>query len=206
MTAMFRPPIAVTSAIGWPQVFGFGQGADPFFARVRAAQLAEVNRYVPFNVGLMMVNVVLLVVALRDHVAFDFLKAWGGVMGLLALLWSLRFRQVRKRGELKEVSRAMFWLISGEVAAFGIGWAVMTLKLLPQADAGGQMLLLLLSVSAMGACGFAAAVMPVCGMALVFSIGLGAVLAIPMGSLLASPSVVVAFLTYAVLICRGIEW
>ena len=77
MSAMFRPPIAITSAIGWRQVFGFGHGDDPFFALVRAAQLAALNRYVPFNVALMTINIAALVWSLRDLAQPGFLFIWG---------------------------------------------------------------------------------------------------------------------------------
>ena len=40
MSAMFRPPVAEIKAIGWAEVFGFNHGRDPFWASVRAAQLA----------------------------------------------------------------------------------------------------------------------------------------------------------------------
>ena len=204
MSAMFRPPIAITTAIGWAQVFGFSQGDDAFFARVRAAQVLAINRYVPFNVTLMTINVAALIYTLRAIAAFDFLAGWGAIMGGLALLWTLRFRRVRRCGEALEVSLRYFWLISAEVAAFGVGWASLQLHLLPLADVNAQALLMLVSLAAMGACGFAAAVMPVCGIALVCIIGLGSVLGVPAGSPLASPMVMLAFLTFALLICRGV--
>ena len=129
MSAMFRPPIAITTAIGWRQVFGFGQGDDLFFARVRAAQLAALNRYVPFNVALITINIAALVWALRAIAQFDFLVGWGVVMGGLALLWLLRFHEVRRRGEASQVTTTMFWLISAEVCSFGALWAALVLHL-----------------------------------------------------------------------------
>jgi hypothetical protein len=60
MSIMFRPPTVSSRPIGWVQVFGFRQGGEAFFARVRAAQLASLNRFLPFNVALMTVNVVAL--------------------------------------------------------------------------------------------------------------------------------------------------
>ncbi|PZN93650.1 MAG: diguanylate cyclase [Alphaproteobacteria bacterium] len=201
---MFRPPIAVTSAIGWRQVFGFGQGADPFFARVRAAQLQALNRYVPFNVTLMTINIAAMIWSMRAAAEFDFLLGWGALMGGLALLWTLRFRGVARRGDAIEASREMFWSVSAEVGAFGVCWAALVLHMLPLAALDAQALLVLLSLTAMGACGFAAAVMPVCGIALVTVIGTATVAAIPPGSPLASPMVALAFLTFALLIVRGV--
>ncbi|KAB7644354.1 putative bifunctional diguanylate cyclase/phosphodiesterase [Polymorphobacter fuscus] len=204
MTAIFKPPIAAGTAVGWHQVFGFGQGDDPFFAQVRAAQLHALNRYVPFNVALMIVNVVALLFSFNGVAEHDFRIAWGLVMAGLALLWTLRFLTIRRRGEIAVAGAALFWAITAEVVAFGACWAAMLAHLMPAADLDKQALLLLLSLTAMGACGFAAAVMPVCAIALVVIIGGGALLAMPAGSALLSPAVVLAFVTFALLIVRGV--
>ncbi len=204
MTAMFRPPIAVTSAIGWPQVFGFRHDGDPFYARVRAAQMAALNRYVPFNVAVMSLNIAALVWTLRDSSDVAFVLAWGAVMGAIAVLWTLRWRAISARGEASEVNLRQFWAISAEVAAFGLCWAVMVLRVMPTADPAMQALLVLLSVVAMGACGFAASVLPVCAMSLVASIGLATIIAIPGDSPLATPTVFLALLTFAIVIGRGV--
>ncbi|MBC7506916.1 MAG: diguanylate cyclase, partial [Sandarakinorhabdus sp.] len=204
MSVMFRPPVAATTTVGWWQVFGFRQGDDAFFARARAAQLQALNRYVPFNVGLMTLNVAALLFSLDGIADADFLVGWGLVMAGLALLWTLRFIGTRRRGDVTEASAALFWTISAEVAAFGACWAAMLVHLLPHANIDAQALLLLLSVTAMGACGFAAAVMPVCAIALVVIICGGAVLSIPAQSPLAMPAIVLAFVTFALLIVRGV--
>ena len=204
MSAMFRPPIVVTSALGWLQVFGFAQRADPFFARVRAAQLASLNRYVPFNVALMTINIAAMIWTLRDIAQFGFVMRWGMVMGALALLWTVRFGKVRRRGEASEAGTRLFWMVTGEVAAFGLCWAALLVHLLPRAGVDAQAMLMLLSLAAMGACGFAAAVMPVCGILVVLTIGIGAVASVPAGSPLAAPMIDLAFLTFALLIIRGV--
>jgi EAL domain-containing protein (putative c-di-GMP-specific phosphodiesterase class I) len=58
MSMMINAPTIATAGLGWRQVFGFGQGRDPFFARARAAQLQSINRYVPFNTLLISLDVV----------------------------------------------------------------------------------------------------------------------------------------------------
>ncbi len=104
MSMMFRPPTVTTEPIGWAQVFGFRQDGDAFFGRVRSAQLASLNRFVPFNVALMSVNVLALLYTLRTIADFAFLTRWGLVMGGLALLWSARFLRVQQRGIAEAVT------------------------------------------------------------------------------------------------------
>lgn len=203
MSMMFRPPVAASQMVGWKQVFGFKQGEDPFFGRVRAAQMAAMNRYVPFNVTLMMVNVLMLAHVLGDHPRRDFLSVWATVLGGLSVLWIARFRRERVEGWQESASVLQFWLVTGEVLAFGILWAVMTVVMAGDASAGEQGLLLLLSIVAMGTCGFATAVMPVCGIASVSLIGLGIMVALPAGSMVWTAPVVVALATYWLVMVRG---
>ena len=204
MSAMFKPPIAVAATIGWPQVFGFRQADDAFFATVRAAQLHSLNRYVPFNTLLMVINLAALVLTLGSRAVDGFMIGWGIVMAGLALLWTLRFASIRRRGPASTASAGLFWTITAEFAGFGAGWAAMLLHLLPHAGLQEQALLLLLSVIAMGACGFAVAVMPVCAVLLTGMIGGAALAGLPAGSPLAMPAIVIAVITFAVLIVRGV--
>ena len=204
MTAMFRPPIAVSKAIGWQQVFGFDQADDAFFARVRAAQLAELYRYVPFNVVLIGINLLAVGISVRELGDAGFLGGWGLAVTCLAAVWLLRWNDARRNGDPLTVTRRQFWLVSAEVAVFGVCWAAMIAHLLPAAQFDHQAVLLLLSLTVMGACGFAAAVAPVCAVALVGIVALSTLLALPSGSVLLSPMVVLGFVSFAVLIIRGV--
>lgn len=204
MSVMFRPPSLASQAIGWKQVFGFGHGTDPFFARVRAAQLAAMNRYVPFNVTLVMVNVLMLVNVMGRHPEHVFMSVWATILGGLSALWILRFRRVKAQGVHDTASALQFWMITLEVLSFGILWAVMSVVMASDASSAGQGLILLLSIVAMGACGFATAVMPVCGILSTSFIGLGIMVALPADSLVYTPPVMVALATYWLVIVRGI--
>ncbi|MFZ4690269.1 MAG: putative bifunctional diguanylate cyclase/phosphodiesterase, partial [Polymorphobacter sp.] len=204
MSVNFRPPVAESPAIGWAQVLGLRQDDAVLFGRVRAAQLQSLNRYVPFNVSLMVINITALVYTLRDLAGGDFLLRWGGMMAVLALLWSLRFVRVRRNGPAPVASPRLFWLVTLEVLAFGVCWTSLVLHLMPLAGVEAQAVLMLLSLTAMGACGLAAAAMPVCGAGLVAIIGIGTLLAVPAGSPLGSPMIALAFLTFSLLIGRGV--
>ena len=207
MAAMFRPPIAVTKSIGWPQVFGLAQsgGDAAFWGRVRGQQLAFLNRYVPFNVTLMVINFAALAFVLRDTSDPGFVIGWSGAMAGLALLWSIRWHRNRHHTAGRgEASERQFWAISGEVACFGFGWGALMLHLLPIVTVENQIVMTLLSATTMGACGFAAAVLPVCGILLVLSILVATLFGLPYWSPLATPMVWLSFTTFALLIVRGI--
>jgi diguanylate cyclase (GGDEF)-like protein/PAS domain S-box-containing protein len=207
---MFKPPVPDSQRLGWKQVFGFGQRAGPFqfgggfFAKVRAAQIAALNRYVPMNVGLMLLNVFMLVNMLGQHPRADFMLAWAMVVSALGVIWMVRFRHIRTHGDPPLVSLRQFWWISAEIMSFGVLWAVMLVVMMPQASGNGQLMLLLLSLAAMGAVGFATAIMPVCGIGLCLSMAGGLLASLPAGSFIHSAPVIVALLSYAFVICRGV--
>ena len=209
MTAMFRPPIAIAAAIGWRQVLGFGQaggGASDhrFWARVRGNQLAMLNRSVPFNVALMAANLVALVWMLRDVGDAGFIGAWSIVMASLAVLWIVRWRQPHAASDDRIASLREFWSITAEVSSFGVLWGALMFHMLPQVDVPTQMILVLLSVVAMGACTFVAMMMPVCGAAMVLSIAGLTFAGLPAASPLTTPMVVFGFVSFSLLSMRGI--
>ena len=208
MAAMFRAPIVTATAIGWRQVFGFGQcgssNDDRFWARVRASQLSMLNRYVPFNVALMAINLGALVWMLRDAVDPGFVAGWSAIMSGLAALWMARWARSRSVPEAETATPREFWSISAEVASFGMVWGALMFHMLPLVDVEVQTVMVLLSATAMGACSFAAVMLPVCGGVLVLSIAGLTLAGLPAGSPLSSPMVWLAFASLAVLALRGI--
>ena len=203
MSAMFRPPIAITTGVGWRQVLGFGHGDDRFWARVRGQQLAISARYAPLNVTLMAVNLGAIALMLRRADDPVFLIGWSLVMTGLGCLYLLRWRRERGLPPLREASRREFWLTCAENASFGIAWGALVFHMLPRLGPDDQMVLALLSATAMGACGFSTAILPVCAAALTFGITLGTLAGIPADSPLATPLVGLAFVTFGVLVLRG---
>ena len=208
MSAMFRPPVPVSKAIGWRQVLGFdqpGTGAEAsFWAQVRGRQIAALNRNVPFNVALMLVNLGVLAFVLQASADPLLVIAWGTVIGGLAGLWTLRWLRNRRLGVPRHASPALFWTISAEVACFGIAWAALMLHLLPMVTAENQIILALLSANAMAVCGLSAATLPVCGIILVGAIAAATMLGLPYWSPLATPLVCLSFVSLATVIARGI--
>lgn len=204
MSTMFQPPKPMITPIGWAQVCGFGQDDDAFFARVRAAQLTALYRFVPFNVTLMTVNVLVLLATLQAITDFAFLLRWGVVMGGLALLWSLHFLRIRQRGVADAVPLPQFWLITAEIGGFAIGWAVMIIHLMPQAGIEAQALLMLMALVGMGAAGLSAMVMPVCGIGMVVVIGSVTFASVPPGSILSRQMIALAFATFGLVVARGV--
>ena len=203
MTALFRPPIAAAKTIGWRQAFGIAQEATPFWARVRGAQLAMLNRYAPFNVAVMAINLGSLAWLLRSVYDPAFMIGWCAVIAGLASVWLARWWRSRGFAEIREATTRDFWLVNAEVIGFGVAWGALVLRLLPLITIEDQMVLVLLSAITLAACGFATAMLPACGAALAVMIALATVAGLPGWSPLSTPLVWLAFASFALLIIRG---
>ena len=203
MSAMFRPPIATAKTIRWREVFGFVPRGERFWSRVRGQQLAVLERYAPVNAVLMLANVVAIAALLRGAGEPLFLAGWGVVMTTQCGLALIRWRRGRRLPEIREASLCEFWLINVETAIFGLAWGALMLRFLPLLPIEDEMVMVLLSATAMGACGFTTAVLPVCAAVLTLSIAGGTLFGLPSWSPLATPMVWLAFATFAVLLLRG---
>ncbi|WP_310496877.1 EAL domain-containing protein [Sandarakinorhabdus sp.] len=200
---MSRSPRLRRRSLGWLQVLGLGQSNDSFFAQVRGAQTALLNRHVPFNVPLLGLNVGAVLWAFGDAAPAGSLAPWlTGIAGL-ATLWVARNIIGRRRAPSAETSQGAFWQITAEVAAFALFWTGIVAALLPGLGTTDQALLILETMLLLGGTGFCTAVMPVAAILAALIIGVGSLIAVPAESALAGPMVSLAVGTYALLIARG---
>ena len=107
MTAMLKPPVQMVRDLGWRQVLGLDQADDGFWAEVRGQQLRQLNRNVPFNIGLLTINLVTVLAAFGDVVAFSALAPWLGGIGGLAVFWTLRAIRLRPGPGTPQASQSL---------------------------------------------------------------------------------------------------
>jgi diguanylate cyclase (GGDEF)-like protein/PAS domain S-box-containing protein len=200
MSVMFRPPMAALDAVSWKQMLGFGQGNDPFFARVRSAQIESLRRHVPFNLCCMLVNVMVLASQLQEHPRREALWWWIGCTFLLGLTWLIRSKTGRRRKDsMSGAGRLDFWLSTLNVFMFAVLWSVMVVMMMPAASPFDFGLIVVMTFAAAGATGFASAIMPVA------AISSSTVL---IGSLLLASRampvpLILAMMTFLAIIARG---
>ena len=203
MTARFVPPTVAAKTITVEQVLGFGQSPTPFWAAVRAQQLAMLKRSVPFNTGLMTLNLIAIFYSFFSAGAAGFMVAWAVVMAGLALLWAMRWHTTRGAAMPASATPRRFWAVSGELVCVGLSWGALMIHLLPMVSPPEQMMLALLSMAAIGTCGFTSSVMPVAGGAQIVVMAAATWTAIPAESPLAHWLVTLALVTFTLLILRN---
>ena len=162
MTAMLVPPLPITRDLGWRQLVGLSQADDAYWAGVRGQQLAQLAGNLPFNLSLLTINLLVVLAAFGDAVAFPALAPWlAGLVGL-SLWWGLRAVSLRRRrGEPLKVPQRRFWLVTAEIILFALCWAGLLLVLAPALSARDQAMLMIFSMLFLGAVANCAACLPV---------------------------------------------
>ncbi|MBU6167269.1 MAG: EAL domain-containing protein [Alphaproteobacteria bacterium] len=203
MTAMLKPPVQAARDLGWWQVLGLGQDDDGFWAHVRGQQLLLLNHAIPFNIGLLVLNMAALLAVFGSAVPFSALAPWLAGFGGLSLMWSLRAIRRRRTGVPTTAGHGRFWRVTAEIGLLGLCWAGLLFALLPVLPADGQAVLLIFSLVFMGAISNAAATMPVAVLGVVGAIATAMWLALPPGAPLDSLLVALGLASFALIKLRA---
>lgn len=203
MSSMLKPPVQPARDLGWMQVVGLRQDDGSFWAGVRGQQLLQLNNAIPFNIGLLVVNLVAVLAIFGPAAPFASLAPWlAGIAGM-AMMWSLRALRRLKNGVPVIATRARYWRVSAEILVLGISWAGLLFTLLPVLPANGQAMLLVFSLTFMGAICNAAATMPPAVLGVVGSIGGAMWLAMPAGAPLDHPLMALGLISFTMIKLRA---
>ncbi|OYZ15506.1 MAG: hypothetical protein B7Y35_05340 [Sphingomonadales bacterium 28-64-96] len=203
MTAMLKPPVQMVRDLGWRQVLGLDQADDGFWAEVRGQQLRQLNRNVPFNIGLLTINLVTVLAAFGDVVAFSALAPWLGGIGGLAVFWTLRAIRLRPGHGTPQASQSLYWRVTAEIAALALFWAGLLHALAPALPADSQAVMMLFSLIFLGAVTNCAATMPVAVLLVCVAIAVGMVRALPDGAPLDHPLVMFGLASFVAIKLRS---
>jgi diguanylate cyclase (GGDEF)-like protein len=203
MAMMVKPPALIARDVRWQQVLGLGQAEQGFWADVRGVQLEQLKRHLPFNVALLAVNLIAVMANFGNAVAFSALAPWLAGMAGMCVIWTVRSVRSRRIDNAPPASRARFWKVTAEVAAFAMFWGGLITTLLPALPATEQAILLMISLLFLGAAGHAVMVLPT-GALLLCAITAGAMVhAIPAGAPLDRPVVALGLVSFAMIIMRS---
>ena len=203
MTAMLKPPVQMVRDLGWRQVLGLDQADDGFWAEVRGQQLRQLNRNVPFNIGLLTINLVTVLAAFGDVVAFSALAPWLGGIGGLAVFWTLRAIRLRPGPGTPQASQSLYWRVTAEIAALALFWAGLLHALAPALPADSQAVMMLFSLIFLGAVTNCAATMPVAVLLVCVAIAVGMVRALPDGAPLDHPLMLLGLASFVAIKLRS---
>jgi diguanylate cyclase (GGDEF)-like protein len=181
MTAMLVPPVPMVRDLGWKQVLGLGQGNDAFWAGVRAEQLVQLARNVPFNITLLGLNLAVVMGVFGPAVPAVALMPFAAAIALLAMLWLLRALSGEVQG-MTAATQRQYWKVVAEVTLLGLLWGGMVIVLLPALPADSQAVLMLFSLLFLGATSNCAGTLAPAVVLLCLGIGGSMLLAVPAGT------------------------
>ncbi len=166
MTALFKPPIAFEKSVGWADLVSIGEDGDPFWLKVRTAQIGFLSRYLPFNVLVASSNSAVVLAALADKVSLFVLALWFILQLVMILLWVEREVRERVTGKRRSVTPRYVRQVALEMAVIGAAWGMLFADVLPRIDPGSSMLVVAMTMAAVGVTAFTTAIFPLGALAL----------------------------------------
>jgi diguanylate cyclase (GGDEF)-like protein len=186
-------------------VLGLRHGPDGFWALVRGTQLDKLNRHVPFNVGILGINIAAVLAVFGKAVPLLRLAPALGVIAALSALWAYRAIAIPARPDdtAPASTPREYWKVTAEIGALGLAWASIVMVLMPALPSNDQAVLMLYSLLFLGAASGCAATMPAAVALLCLFIGIGMILAVPAGAPLNSAVVSIALVSFVVIKLRS---
>jgi diguanylate cyclase (GGDEF)-like protein/PAS domain S-box-containing protein len=201
MSMMFKPPTAVS--IGWRDLVSFGAEADPFWQRVRLAQIGFLERYLPMNIGVAIVNGSVVLATVAADVDRAVLYFWLATQlgSILFALW----QQWRMRGQPRRVSatRADLQMLLVQLAVVGAGWALLFFQALSRADPMEAMLVVAMTMTGTGCLAFATANFPLGAIAMSGVVALGTIAGLAANDWGDAWPVILVVATFLLYVARG---
>ena len=173
MTVRFDPPDRAIS-LRPLDMLRTGPEDDPFWQQVRRAQLSFFDRYLPFNIGIALVNGALLVGTFGDRL--DRLAvAWLVLAHVIAFFLGKGRRRQRRSNRNAPVGRAAIFHSLFNLAIVGSGWAIIFYQALGRAGPEDAMLVVAMAMAGMGCMSFSTIVWPLGSIAMWGAIAIGTV-------------------------------
>jgi len=173
MSVIFKPPSVVQAESTWFDLFRFGAENDPVWQRVRLAQLSFLERYLPMNIPIALVNGAIVIQSLSAAVDPWVMGFWLVTQSaaILFALWQLWIN--RNAGPRTKASRADMYSAMVQLFMVGAGWGLLFSQALARADPADAMLVVAMTMAGMGCLAFSTATWPLGSLAMSGTVALG---------------------------------
>jgi diguanylate cyclase (GGDEF)-like protein len=161
-----KPPAVVAVEPHWRDLLRMGPEDDPFWRRVRLAQLSFLERYLPMNVPIALVNGAIVLGSVSDDVDPGVLGWWAlsqslAIMLALATAWR-KHGSPPPTGATRRELRTALW----QMLLVGTGWGLLFLQALGRADPMDAMLIVAMTMAGIGCLAFTTATWPLGSLAM----------------------------------------
>jgi diguanylate cyclase (GGDEF)-like protein/PAS domain S-box-containing protein len=203
MAMMFKPPVAVEAEAVWQDLFRLGSEQDPFWQRVRLAQLSFLERYLPMNIPIAILNGGIVLGSI-SAIVDPWVLAYWGLTQLLSILLAL-WQAWCKRGKppAQSATRAEMKLALGQLFVVGSGWGLLFMQGLARADPTDAMLIVAMTMAGMGCLAFSTATWPLGSLAMSGVVTLGTIIGLFANHWGDAWMVTLVILSFVLFIARG---
>lgn len=171
MTVRFEPPDMKISPRA-ADLVRIGPEQDAFWQQMRRAQLSYFDRYLPFNVGIALVNGALLIGTFGARLDTAVI-AWMVIAHVLGVLLGRRGRLQRRKDRRSPVPRAAIFRSLFNLALIGSSWGLVFFQALGRSGPEDAMLLVAMTMAGMGCMSFSTAVWPLGSVVMWGSVAVG---------------------------------
>lgn len=197
------PPDEAVARDGWRALLTLGPEQDPFWQQVRARQLGFLDRYLPMNIPIALVNGTIVLVMLVDIIDPLLLLLWGATQ-IGSILFALWQRLTGRRDpHAPSASRAKLRLALGQLFIVGIGWAALFAQALERASPEQAMLVVAMTMAGLGCLAFSTAIWPLGSLAMSGTVALGTIAGLFAHDWRDSWPVTIVVLSFMLFIARG---
>ncbi len=201
------PAAALPLDPDWRDALAIGPEDDPFWQRIRLAQLRFLQRYLPMNIPVALVNSAIVLASIAQQVPRWVVAYWAITQAAAIILavrasWQSR-ADYRAGSEPVMASRRDMFEALVQLAVVGSGWALMFYMALSVANPVNAMLVVAMTIAAMGCLAFSTATWPLGSLAMSGLVAVGT-----MAGLLSNKwgdgwPVVIVILSFIMFVARG---
>lgn len=203
MSFQFKPPVAAGHAVTWRDLVTIGPEHDPFWTRVRVAQLDFLARYFPFTLAVAVGNASVVLAALAHKAPVDVLVAWFVIQtGMAAHFIRRQFVEAR-RGKPNPATRRYMVQVALEMGLVGVAWGLLFASMLPGLDPVQLALVVGMTLVGIGTTAYSTAIFPLGALALSGPIATGTVVGILRADWPYRDYILLILLAFLLVIARG---
>jgi diguanylate cyclase (GGDEF)-like protein len=166
MTALFEPPRSLNETVPWRHLLRLGPANDPFWIRVRAAQLAYLSRHLPLNLAVLLAMSLVVAAAIVPRASAPALLLWLVLQALLPTLWVFRHIRDRRAETRGSATPGAMRRLLAELALGGSAWGLLFADVLPHVPSSQAMLVVAVAMATVGVTAAVTAIFPLGSLAL----------------------------------------
>lgn len=208
MSIHFKPPADDRGAeqagrTRWRELLALGPEVDPYWQQVRARQLGFLDRYLPMTLPIVLVNSAIVMVMLTPIIDSGTLLVWGATQSVTMAVAVWQQLTGRRDPNAACASRRDLQFALAQLFVVGLAWALLFAQSLERASPDQAMLVVAMTMAALGCLAFSTAIWPLGSIAMSGTAAVGTIYGLFAHDWGDAWPVTVVMLSFILFIARG---